>query len=597
MSLVLRSFQALAMALGVIAASFSAGAVAGADDPAGGLEGTWKLVVLAFGEDEFAVIKVEQLDGKPRAAVLGAQQMIVGNPRELTVNPITIDGNTLTFVLKSPGGDFRFQGKLAEAGAESGKILGSFSFRGEVHPAWLLRTDSNKVAALKPSPLVQEYFAAAQDKDPHSKIQKLKEAIKKHAESPTNHLFYTELLGSAEAGGLTAAEVEELARSWMQEAAPFGEAWIKEVRQKLVKALGNARPYAGLTVELAQQVEKDLENESNLEGKAAVAAVLARAARLTGKVDLAAAAASRAAKLEQQLDEDYHKKVPPFQPDAFSGRKTPGANRVVLMELFTGAQCPPCVAADVAFDALLSAYKPTEVIGLQYHLHIPGPDPLTNKDTVARQEYYGDEIGGTPTALFNGRARAGGGGPMQASQEKFREFQAVVDPSLESNRDAKIDLSATRAGDLIEIKASVTLTGKALSNLTEKEKDQTKDATGGSIEAGSKLRLRLVLVEDSIRYVGKNHLRFHHHVVRAMPGGPEGKILDSGSGKVTVKLNLADLKREIEDYLSDRAKIRPFPGLLPDVALNDLSVVAFVQDDADKRVLDAVTVSLKPLNP
>ena len=72
-----------------------------------------------------------------------------------------------------------------------------------------------------------------------------------------------------------------------------------------------------------------------------------------------------------------------------------------------------------------------------------------------------------------------------------------------------------------------------------------------------------MLFEESIRYVGSNKLRFHHHVVRDFPGGIEGKDLSSGSGELTIKLNLADLKREIEEYLSEHAKVRPFPARSP----------------------------------
>ena len=64
---------------------------------------------------------------------------------------------------------------------------------------------------MKPSPLVQEFFAAAQDRDPKSKVQKLRESIKKHEGSPTNYLFYAELLATAEAAGLGADEVGGLA--------------------------------------------------------------------------------------------------------------------------------------------------------------------------------------------------------------------------------------------------------------------------------------------------------------------------------------------------------------------------------------------------
>src|SRR5207237_8626538 len=63
-------------------------------------------------------------------------------------------------------------------------------------------------------------------------------------------------------------------------------------------------------------------------------------------------------------------------------------NRVVVFELFTGSECPPCVAADLGYDALLKTFKPTEVIPLQYHVHIPGLDPITNADTIKRFAYY-----------------------------------------------------------------------------------------------------------------------------------------------------------------------------------------------------------------
>ena len=46
------------------------------------------------------------------------------------------------------------------------------------------------------------------------------------------------------------------------------------------------------------------------------------------------------AKLESRLDEEYHKKVPPFKPAPYAGRKNPKANQVVLMELFTGDAMP-----------------------------------------------------------------------------------------------------------------------------------------------------------------------------------------------------------------------------------------------------------------
>src|SRR5262249_50650767 len=152
---------------------------------------------------------------------------------------------------------------------------------------------------------------------------------------------------------------------------------------------------------------------------------------------------------------EYAKKMPPFKPDKFTGRKGK-SERVVLVELFTGAQCPPCVAADLAFDSLERTYKPTEVVLLQYHLHIPGPDPLTNKDTEARERYYSKSIKGTPTILFNGKTDAGGGGGLDAAQEKYRDYRDAVEPLLEKPAKVKLQASAVRKGNEIAIAAKVS---------------------------------------------------------------------------------------------------------------------------------------------
>ncbi len=263
---------------------------------------------------------------------------------------------------------------------------------------------------------------------------------------------------------------------------------------------------------------------------------------------------------------------------------------MVLLELFTGAQCPPCVAADVAFDALLKTYQPTELIGLQYHLHIPGPDPLTTKDSEARQEYYGDAFIGTPTTCFNGRAEASGGGPLSASRNKYDEYRPIIDRELEGRKAATIELSATRAGDAIQVVAKASLPTKA----TARENDKSSKKAEAS---ATRPFLRLALTEESIRYIGGNGMRFHHHVVRAFPGGPKGKELASGEGQVTVTIKLAELRRDLERSLRDVAKQGGLPKALPELALKDLAVVAFVQDDADKRVLHAVSVPVREASP
>ncbi len=207
---------------------------------------------------------------------------------------------------------------------------------------------------------------------------------------------------------------------------------------------------------------------------------------------------------------------------------------------------------------------------------------------MARQKYYGDKVRGTPSTFFNGRSEAGGGGPMAGSEGKYKEYRNIIDGTLESATAAQIDLSATRTGDQIKIVASAQVpesSAKSGANGQEKGNDHARQF------------LRLALTESAIRYVGGNKLRFHHHVVRALPGGVKGKELKGGAGKVDVTLNLGELRHDLESYLSEFAKSTGFPNPLPDIKLDDLAVVAFVQDDGDQSIVHAVSVPVKPVSP
>ena len=261
----------------------------------------------------------------------------------------------------------------------------------------------------------------------------------------------------------------------------------------------------------------------------------------------------------------------PFPPDKFSGRKDKN-DRAVLVELFTGAQCPPCVAADLAFDALGKTYSPKDVVLLQYHLHIPGPDPLTNPGTLARVKYYSKEVEGTPTILFNGKAEAGGGGFVPHAKAKYTEYRGVVDPLLEKPAPVKLEATAVRKGDNIHITATAS----------------------GVDNPGEKVRLRLALIEEWVRYRGGNGLSYHHHIVRDLPGGAEGLALTKETGKVEATVDLDALRTKLATYLEEFAKNEgPFPSSSWPLSLRDLRVVAFVQNDDTQEVLQAVEVAVR----
>jgi hypothetical protein len=589
----LKIARAIALAMMIVGANMGVAWTAQPDNAP--LAGDWKLVLVPYGEDEFAVIKLTESEGKISGSVADAQQMM-GKP---TVKGVERKEGALIITLTGANGPTVFKGKLAKDGIRAGKYLGTAVFRGGTYPARLEPTNDLKVGEIKQSPLFTKMAELQKERDPKTKVKKLEEMILGNNGSPNSALLYAELLRAAQSAGFDADKTKEVVNRWIDEARPYGDEWLSDIRLRAIKAIASSKDLAKLTVELAQEADKAV-SETELETKATVLGLLARAAKESGMKTLATETEARHAKLEHLLDEEYHQKVPPFKPTAYSGRKDKSADQTVLMELFTGAQCPPCVAADVAFDALLTTYKPAEFIGLQYHLHIPGPDPLTNSDSVARQKYYGSQVRGTPSTFFNGQSEAGGGGAMANSETKYAEYRKIIDKSLETTKGAKIALSATRAGDQIKIAATAEVTEKAASDTgssSHSKPDGNAEKNSKEDQGHSKNVLRLALTEESIHYVGSNKLRFHHHVVRALPGGAKGSEIKDGKGKTEVTVSLADVKLDLEKYLSDFEKTMPFPNPLPEIKLEKLAVVAFVQDDGDKSILHAVSVPVEPSTP
>src|SRR5262249_37176998 len=148
-------------------------------------------------------------------------------------------------------------------------------------------------------------------------------------------------------------------------------------------------------------------------------------------------------------------KIEMVKPEKYAGRKGK-SDRVVLVELFTDAQCPPCVAPDLASGALIKTFKPSEVALLQYHVHVPLPDPLANQDNESRLEHYAGEDGGAPTIVFNGKLGPEGGGSADEAQEKYKEYFDILRTLLETPSKAKVEASAKRQGNIIDITAEVS---------------------------------------------------------------------------------------------------------------------------------------------
>jgi hypothetical protein len=562
------------------------------------LAGRWLLVNLSFGESNQAIFDIQSdngvLTGEPVALPAGSK-----------VPTVEQDGNKVTVVLEVGGSKYRFVGTRVEEGDDAGRIVGVFGREATVSPARLQKTEAEKLPRSTVNPAIVKIAAIERDADLKAgeRVEKL-EALLEGPATPAQQRVYLAIFKHAADADLSADRVGELMDHWLADARKYGEPWVDQCRANGIKALNGQKAYAELNLKLAQQAEQALPKDATLEQQAAVVALLASAARDAGKDDLARISAQRSARLEEALDEEYLRTVPPFEPEKFAGREKTDHNRVVLMELFTGAQCPPCVAADVGFDALLKTYRPTELVTLQYHLHIPGPDPLTNADTEARSKYYA--VRGTPSTYFNGASEAYGGGGMANGKTKYDQYREVIDTRLEDTRKAEITLAVARSGDTILVtgtaqaklpppeKKKNDAPSKSVSDASSQKKaadtDKGEDADKAAEAKEPKLRLRLALTEEAIRYVGGNKLRFHHHVVRAMPGGAEGIEMVAGQCRVDQTIELSDVRKSLDEYLSSGK--RDYPNALPEIALEDLSLVALVQDDADKSVWHAVMLPI-----
>ena len=209
---------------------------------------------------------------------------------------------------------------------------------------------------------------------------------------------------------------------------------------------------------------------------------------------------------------------------------------------------------------------------IQYHMHIPGPDPLTNADTEARWAYYKGKVNGVPSSLFNGTPKAGGGGGVANAKAKYNQYRGVIDNLLEEETGIKLTAKAERHGDKIDIHVKVA----------------------GVTEPGPDKKLRILLAEETVRYPGSNKIRLHHNVVRAFPGGVQGQALTEAASKHNASISIGDLRGQLTKYLDEfEASGKSFANPSRPMSMSHLRVIAFVQDDSNQEILQAVQVEVE----
>lgn len=507
--------------------------------------GNWKLTVpVDRGEEVVMLISFAEKDGKWTAEYLGSSLELKGKP---TVTSVKVSGDAVAFALGFMGRELAsFDGVLSK---DRKKLNGSLALLGgRLRPTTMYPTKLTKV---------DDEFALA------------REALTQVEDGPEVFDLAFAVLGRAGANKLPADEARGIVDRLNKAAAAYGPRWERETTLRLVETLTAQEGLADLAVAQSKRAERLLTDDDSTATRMAVLEAIARALAKAGKPDEAKPYLAQIAKLELRDFAEYARTHPPFKAEAFAGRKAK-SEKAAVVEVFTGAECPPCVGVDLAFDGLLKTYKPTEAILLQYHLHVPRPDPLTSPDANNRGNYY--EIEGTPALYINGKLGTGSGGGEAAAEKFYKQFRTTIDDTLEKPAPVKLALAVSKG---------------------EKGGYSAKATVGDLDVPGDKVMLRFVLAEDRVRYAGGNGLRYHHMVVRAMPGGAKGFPLTKKSHEETVSVNPDELRATLNKYLDDFAKQEgAFPRSDRPLALRNLKLVALVQNDATKEILNAVQIDL-----
>jgi hypothetical protein len=475
-------------------------------------------------------VKLENKDGKWTGAVTATARGAI----PATLDNVSVEKDTLRFTLQVGDSTLRFEGKVPQEGGA--KIRGSVRTRQDVSAAEL---EPTTLTSFDPYDVAREYVA-------------------RHVEGIELVQTALNLLQQAASHKARPEEVRSWAAKAIKAAGDYGPAWQRNIQSAVATILSRQKEYAPIALEYARRAERLLEPTDRPARQKRVLESLTQALANSGKTDEAKEVEARIRKLDLTI-----------KPKPYAGRKGP-SDRAVLVELFTGVRCQPCVAADLTLDALGKTFKPSHVVLLEYHLHVSGPDPLTNPASEARARFY--ELQSAPTFFLDGQPGPAADGSLEDGPEKYEEYVTALRPLLERPAGAKLTLDARRKGNKVEARVSAS----------------------GVQEKGDDVVVRVVLVEEQVDYTGGNKLPAYRHVVRAFLGQPGGvKVAPGKTVEQSYQVNLEELRKSLKEYLDQYDKEAPAPTKDRPLALQNLKVVAFVQNDRTRAVLQAAQADIR----
>ena len=223
--------------------------------------------------------------------------------------------------------------------------------------------------------------------------------------------------------------------------------------------------------------------------------------------------------------------------------------RVFLIEEGTNASCPPCAAQNPFYESYLSKPHNEELlIPIMWHANFPGRDVMNAANPTmhnTRISYNG--ISGVPMVRVNGRSpAASGSGYAGAPSDTVGIYNLIA--SMPQTSPMEITVEQVQTADKISAEVTIKST----------EKFESK-------------KLYTAIVEGTHYYAnaGTNGEKNFAHVARQMMPSVDGDIITILPGTTTVSIEPATID--------------------PEWNADQLFVIAWIQDDATKEVLQAGT--------
>lgn len=231
---------------------------------------------------------------------------------------------------------------------------------------------------------------------------------------------------------------------------------------------------------------------------------------------------------------------------------TLSAQRLVIIEHFTQASCPPCAALNPALNALLDQNL-DKIVAIKYQTSWPGVDPMNAanpSDVQTRVTYYG--VNGVPNSLVDGNIY--NGSPSGVTQTMINS-RHNVNPSVDVRVSYFIISNPAAPSDSMVVTARV----KALSAIT-----------AGKV-------LHTAAIEREIEFAtapGSNGEKKFESVMK--------KMFPSASGTTLPAMTIGDSVR-----YTFKMSLKRSNGTPVYYNLGQAAAVAFVQDNGSKEVLGA----------